>query len=169
MRIMHDVHLRSENLVEYLRMDRGGLIMIWPPENKPRNMAGPPPNLLGKSGTSSSSPRLVVAWRTIYFRLTTKFDALWDVGGTEKTATVQELRRARAQLLVTRMSLRAFKDSHLMAWRHVGPFPPYVPSTGWNAFYTVLRVCRLVPSSRLHHCHSHRHTRAQITLAKLLN
>lgn len=50
MRIMHDVHLRQQNLQEYLRMDRGGLIMVWPPQDKPRNMAGPPPNFGGKEG-----------------------------------------------------------------------------------------------------------------------
>lgn len=55
---------------------------------------------------------------------------------------MKQLEQARAALLVTRMSLRAFKDSHLMAWRHVGPFPPYVPSTGWMSFYTALHVCR---------------------------
>eukprot|EP00873_Tetraselmis_striata_P011643 jgi/Tetstr1/431907/TSEL_021396.t1 len=109
MRIMHDVHLREKNIPEYLRMDRGGLIMMWPPQNKPRNMAGPPPNFGGKA---------------------------------DKFATVKQLEQARAALLVTRMSLRAFKDSHLMAWRHVGPFPPYVPSTGWMSFYTALHVCR---------------------------
>lgn len=33
---MHDFHIKEQNLAELLRMDPGGFIAVWPPEDKPK-------------------------------------------------------------------------------------------------------------------------------------
>mmetsp|Transcript_9929 Transcript_9929/g.25313 ORF Transcript_9929/g.25313 Transcript_9929/m.25313 type:complete len:181 (+) Transcript_9929:166-708(+) len=105
---MHDVHLVDKNLAELLRMDPGGFVVAWPPEDKPKAVGGPSPKL-------------------------------------EKTAAMAYwLRYYNAGILLTRFSRSAFFDSRMMAAEHVGPYPPHVPSTGWNAFYSVLHFCREV-------------------------
>lgn len=42
-RIMHDGHMAEKNLAEMLRMDPGGLVLAWPPTNKPKGTGGPSP------------------------------------------------------------------------------------------------------------------------------
>jgi len=42
-RIMHDMHIAERNLAELLRLDPGGVALVWPPTNKPKGLAGPPP------------------------------------------------------------------------------------------------------------------------------
>eukprot|EP00873_Tetraselmis_striata_P028129 jgi/Tetstr1/448393/TSEL_003770.t2 len=105
-RIMHDFHIKEQNLAELLRMDPGGFIAVWPPEDKPKGLGGPGPK-----------PEK------------TKYLGYW-------------LEYANATIMLTRFSRAAFYDSHMMARTHVGPFPPHVPSTGWNAFYSVLHFCQ---------------------------
>mmetsp|Transcript_25749 Transcript_25749/g.72051 ORF Transcript_25749/g.72051 Transcript_25749/m.72051 type:complete len:393 (+) Transcript_25749:127-1305(+) len=105
-RIMHDFHIKEHNLAEMLRIDPGGFILVWPPEDKPKGLGGPSPK-----------PEK------------TKYLAYW-------------LEYSNATILLTRYSRAGFYDSHMMARTHVGPFPPHVPSTGWNAFYSVLHFCQ---------------------------
>lgn len=105
-RIMHDFHIKEQNLAELLRMDPGGFIAVWPPEDKPKGLGGPGPK-----------PEK------------TKYLSYW-------------LEYSNATIMLTRFSRAAFYDSHMMARAHVGPFPPHVPSTGWNAFYSVLHFCQ---------------------------
>ena len=33
---MHDFHIKEHNLAELLRIDPGGFIIVWPPEDKPK-------------------------------------------------------------------------------------------------------------------------------------
>mmetsp|Transcript_17320 Transcript_17320/g.41385 ORF Transcript_17320/g.41385 Transcript_17320/m.41385 type:complete len:306 (+) Transcript_17320:222-1139(+) len=105
-RVMHDFHIKEHNLAEMLRLDPGGFIVAWPPEDKPKGLAGPSPK-----------PEK------------TKYLAYW-------------IEYSNSTMLLTRFSRAAFYDSHMMARDHVGPYPPHVPSTGWNAFYGMLHFCQ---------------------------
>mmetsp|Transcript_37848 Transcript_37848/g.89882 ORF Transcript_37848/g.89882 Transcript_37848/m.89882 type:complete len:387 (+) Transcript_37848:69-1229(+) len=105
-RIMHDSHITERNLAEMLRMDPGGLILVWPSANKPKGLAGP--------GPRPENTRRLAFW----------------------------LAYAKSSTLLTRYSPAAYYDSHKMARRVVAPYPPHVPSTGWNALYAALHFCK---------------------------
>jgi hypothetical protein len=105
-RIMHDMHIAERNLAELLRLDPGGVALVWPPTNKPKGLAGPGPK-----------PER------------TRFLAHW-------------LEYSNSSIMLTRFSRASFYDAHMMARKLVAPYPPHVPSTGWNAMYAALHLCQ---------------------------
>ena len=63
-------------------------------------------------------------------------------GGGQMVYSVPEAPVAFPDCVLAWCALQAFKDSHRIARKCVGPFPPYIPSTGWNAIYASLHMCR---------------------------
>mmetsp|Transcript_14891 Transcript_14891/g.41856 ORF Transcript_14891/g.41856 Transcript_14891/m.41856 type:complete len:372 (+) Transcript_14891:167-1282(+) len=104
-RIMHDGHIHEKNLAELLRMDPGGVALVWPPTHKPKGLAGP--------GPKPDKTRHLGMW----------------------------LDYSNATIMLTRFSKAGFYDSHMMARKVVAPYPPHVPSTGWNAMFASLHMC----------------------------
>ena len=54
---MHDFHIKEHNLAELLRIDPGGFIIVWPPEDKPKVMQKPLPPQLRRKGAELSLER----------------------------------------------------------------------------------------------------------------